>query len=125
MTIFLIFVHVIVCLTLIGVVLLQSGKGAEMGASFGAGGSQSAFGAGGGDNFMARVTTGSAIIFMLTSLTLAMISSKPDAGSIMKSAPVKAQQPAPTQPAQPGALPAAPAQPAPAQSLPQQQPAKK
>jgi preprotein translocase subunit SecG len=122
MTIFLTFVHIVVCLVLIGVVLLQAGKGAEMGASFGAGGSQSAFGAGGGDNLMARITSGAAIIFMLTSLTLAFLSSRPDAGSIMsgqapaqKAAPQGAPPVAPGQPAGPmGAQPAAP-QPAPAQ----------
>jgi preprotein translocase subunit SecG len=117
MTVFLTIIHLLVCLVLIGVVLLQAGKGAEMGASFGAGGSQSAFGAGGGDNFMARITTGAAVIFMLTSLTLAFLSSRPDAGSIMSGqAPAqKAVPAAPGQPAGPvGAQPAAP-QPVPAQ----------
>jgi preprotein translocase subunit SecG len=112
MTIFLTFIHLVVCMVLIGVVLLQAGKGAEMGASFGAGGSQSAFGAGGGDNFMARITTGAAIIFMLTSLTLAFLSSRPDSGSIMKGQAQPAQKAAPQNPAAPGALPAAPGQPA-------------
>ena len=79
----LIFLHVFVSIALIGIVLLQSGKGAEMGASFGAGGSQSVFGASGGNTFMNKLTTGAAIIFMLTSLTLAHLSSSGSSSSIM------------------------------------------
>jgi len=118
MTIFLTILHVVVCFFLIAVVLLQSGKGAEMGASFGSSGSQSVFGAGGGTTFLSKMTTGAAVIFMLTSLTLAYISGQPSSSSIMsgKSAPAAADK-APAQPAQP-ATPApasAPAVPAPAQ----------
>ncbi len=78
-------VHVIVSIALIIVVLLQAGTGAEMGATFGTGGSQSLFGVGGGATFLSKVTTGAAIIFMLTSLTLAYLSSKPLSSSIMPS----------------------------------------
>ncbi|HEX9024408.1 MAG TPA: preprotein translocase subunit SecG [Geobacteraceae bacterium] len=120
MYILLVIVHVIVSIAMIAVVLLQSGKGAEMGASFGASGSQSVFGAGGGSTFMSKMTTGAAIIFMLTSLTLAYLSSKPGTSSIMSSkVPQKAApqgqgampQP-PVQGKQPAAAPAKPAQPA-------------
>jgi preprotein translocase subunit SecG len=94
MTIVLTILHVIVSLLLIGVVLLQSGKGAEMGASFGSSGSQSVFGAGGGTSFLSKLTTSAAVIFMLTSLTLAYVSGQPSASSMMsgkgKSAPVQA-----------------------------------
>ena len=83
MTIFLVILHILVSIALIAIVLLQSGKGAEMGASFGAGGSQSVFGAGGGSTFMSKLTTGAAIIFMLTSLTLAYRSTQPGTSSIM------------------------------------------
>jgi len=124
MTIVLTILHVIVSLFLIGVVLLQSGKGAEMGASFGSSGSQSVFGAGGGTSFLSKMTTGAAIIFMLTSLTLAYVSGMPSSSSIMsgkgKSAPVQAvpaaapASPAPAavpgQDAKPASVPAAPAQ---------------
>jgi preprotein translocase subunit SecG len=106
------FLHVLVCFALIGVVLLQSGKGAEMGASFGAGGSQSVFGASGGSTFLSKLTTGAAIIFMLTSLTLAYLSGNPSSSSIMAG---KSQKPAP-------AKQSAPQQPAP-QPVPQQTPA--
>jgi preprotein translocase subunit SecG len=75
--------HVVVCLFLVAVVLLQSGKGAEMGASFGSGGSQSVFGAGGGTTFLSKLTTAAAVIFMLTSLTLAYMSGLPSSSSIM------------------------------------------
>ena len=116
MTILLVTLHVIVSLALIIVVLLQSGKGAEMGASFGASGSQSVFGAGGGNTFMSKLTTSAAIIFMLTSLSLAFISGKGGGSSIMSGKGArKAAKPAPMggmplqQPAAPAKAPAAPA----------------
>ena len=83
MTIALTILHILVSIFMIAVVLLQSGKGAEMGASFGSGGSQSVFGAGGGTTFLSKMTTGAAVIFMLTSLTLAYISGQPSSSSIM------------------------------------------
>ena len=83
MTAILITLHVIVCIALIIIVLLQAGKGAEIGASFGAGASQTVFGASGGKNFMSRLTTSAAIIFMLTSLTLAYFYGQPGSTSVM------------------------------------------
>ena len=71
MTIFLTVVHVMVCLVLIVVVLLQRGKGAEIGAVFGGGAGSTVFGSRGAGNFLTKLTTGAAVIFMLTSLTLA------------------------------------------------------
>jgi preprotein translocase subunit SecG len=115
MTIAITILHVAVSMFMIAVVLLQSGKGAEMGASFGSSGSQSVFGAGGGSTFLSKMTTGVAVIFMLTSLTLAYISGNPSSSSIMKGAskPAPAQQ-APAAPMQgkPAAMPSAPAAPA-------------
>lgn len=111
MTTLITILHVLISLFIIGMVLLQSGKGAEMGASFGGGGSQSVFGAGGGGNFMTKLTTSAAIIFMLTSLALAYFSGHMPASSIMsgkqapKSAPVAPAMPTP-------AVPVAPAGPA-------------
>ena len=75
MTILLIIIHVFVCLFLIAVVLLQSGKGAEIGAAFG-GSSQTLFGSRGAASFLGKMTTVAAVIFMLTSLTLAVVTSK-------------------------------------------------
>ena len=109
MTILLTILHVLVSLFLIAVVLLQSGKGAEMGASFGSSGSQSVFGAGGGTTFLSKMTTGAAVIFMLTSLTLAYISGLPSSSSIMsgkgKSAAAKAPVQMPVSPAPAGQAP--------------------
>jgi len=93
MYIFLIIIHIIVSVALIAVVLLQSGKGASMGASFGASGSQSVFGAGGGNTFMSKMTTAAAIIFMLTSLSLAYLSGKSGNSSIMSSKPAAKSAP--------------------------------
>jgi len=62
-------IHILSCFFLIVVVLLQTGKGADMGAVFG-GGSQTLFGSGGAGNFLTRLTTATAVIFMLTSLIL-------------------------------------------------------
>ncbi len=73
MTTFLTVLHVIVCLFLIAVILLQRGKGAEMGAVFGAGASATVFGSRGAGNFLTKATTASAIVFMLTSLSLAYL----------------------------------------------------
>jgi preprotein translocase subunit SecG len=110
MTIVLTILHVLVSLFLIAVVLLQSGKGAEMGASFGSSGSQSVFGAGGGTSFLSKLTTSAAVIFMLTSLTLAYLSGQPSSSSMMsgkgKSAPVQAPATAPDR-AKETAVPAA------------------
>ncbi|MFQ5697493.1 MAG: preprotein translocase subunit SecG [Myxococcota bacterium] len=70
MTLFITIVHILVCLALIAVVLLQQGKGADIGAAFGAGASQTVFGGRGAGSFLSKLTTGAAIVFMLTSLTL-------------------------------------------------------
>jgi preprotein translocase subunit SecG len=126
MTVLLIILHITVCIALIAVVLLQSGKGAEMGASFGASGSQSVFGAGGGSTFMSKVTTGAAIIFMLTSLTLAYLSGKPGSSSIMSTRGGKpAQQNQAPATGQPATAPAQPAQQQPAPQQPAQEAPKK
>jgi preprotein translocase subunit SecG len=71
MEVFLTALHVMVCLVLIVVVLLQRGKGAEIGAVFGGGGSSTVFGSRGAGNFLTKLTTGAAVIFMVTSLSLA------------------------------------------------------
>jgi len=71
MTTFLYALHFLVCFVLIVVVLLQRGKGSDMGAALGGGGSNTVFGARGAGNFLSRATTTSAVIFMATSLSLA------------------------------------------------------
>ena len=67
-----IILHVIAAIAIVGLVLLQQGKGADAGASFGAGASQTVFGASGSGNFLVRATTISAVIFFMTSLSLAI-----------------------------------------------------
>src|SRR5215470_10727585 len=96
--------HVIVSIGLILVVLLQTGKGAEMGAVFG-GSSSTIFGSSGAGNFLTRLTTGMAIVFMITSLTLGYFSGKRSSSTIFDNRSV---------PAAPAAKPQAPTAPAPA-----------
>ena len=114
MTALLITLHVLVCIALIIIVLLQAGKGAEIGASFGSGSSQTVFGATGGKSFMSRLTTGAAVIFMLTSLTLAYFYGQPGSTSVMP-ATVPTQTPQAAAPA-PAPAEQAPASPAPAEA---------
>ncbi|HFQ79778.1 MAG TPA: preprotein translocase subunit SecG [Desulfobacterales bacterium] len=80
--------HIVVCVFLVGIVLLQHGKGADMGASFGGGSSQTVFGSDGPLPLLNKVTTGGAIIFMITSLTLAYHSAHLNKGSVMKAVQV-------------------------------------
>lgn len=72
----LITIHVIVCLFLIGVVLLQQGKSADLAGAFGGQGSQTAFGPRGAANLLTKLTTWGAIIFMLLSITLTVMLSR-------------------------------------------------
>ena len=101
----LISLHVIVSAILISMVLLQKGKGADIGAAFG-GASQTIFGPRGAQSFMSKLTTGAAIIFMLTSLSLALTTSK--SSSVMEGVKQEQAQPAPAMPLAPP-VPAAPA----------------
>lgn len=73
MYVLIITLHVLVSFIMIGVILLQAGKGAEIGASFG-GSSQTIFGSRGPGTFLSKVTVGAAVIFMLTSLSLSVLS---------------------------------------------------
>jgi preprotein translocase subunit SecG len=79
-------VHILVALVIIGLVLMQHGKGADMGAAFGSGASGSLFGSSGSANFLSRTTGVLAAVFFVTSLTLAyMASNKPKTtGSVMQ-----------------------------------------
>ncbi len=76
--------HIIAALFLILVVLLQQGKGASMGAAFGAGSSQTMFGSSGSKSFLTKLTAGAAALFMITSLTLATLSRTQEADSVIK-----------------------------------------
>src|SRR5947207_15757707 len=120
-------VHVLVSIGLILVVLLQTGKGAEVGAVFG-GSSSTIFGSSGAGNFLTRITTGMAIVFMITSLTLGYFSGRRSSSSVFdtRSESVPAAPPRP-QPgaAAPQAVPPTPQAPAQQPSAPQTSPAKK
>jgi preprotein translocase subunit SecG len=102
-------VHIIVCLFLIIVVLLQSGKAGDISAAFGGQGSQAAFGPRGAATTLSRATTISAVLFMLTSITLSINAIKHSGPSSVlqgvKSAPAKTQPAAPA-PATPTTPPA-------------------
>ena len=113
MSILLIIVHVVVCIALIMIVLLQTGKGADMGAAFGGGGSQTLFGSTGASTFLSKATSVAAVVFMLTSLGLAYVSShhRPTE-SIMETQKAPTEQTAPVTKNTGAGTEAAPADPA-------------
>ena len=111
-------IHVFVAIFLISVVLLQPGKAGSMADVFGGGGSLAAFGARGAATVLSRVTTGAAVLFMITSLGLSLIKTK--GSSIMQATPTA--PPAQSAPAQPAPKKTTPA---PAQNPQQQTPAEK
>ena len=113
MSTFLIIIHTIVCIALILIILLQTGKGADMGATFGGGSSQTLFGSTGSSTFLGKLTTAAAVVFMLTSLGLAYLSGHRTTNSIMmdKKAPIE-QQAAPEKIPQPSPEASQPAKPA-------------
>lgn len=93
-------VHIIVCLFLIIVVLLQSGKAADLAGAFGGMGSQTAFGPRGSATLLSKATTISAILFMVTSLSLSILATR-NAGlgtTVLESAPAKSSVPPKTAP---------------------------
>ncbi len=92
-------VHIIVCIGLILVVLLQTGKGAEIGAVFGGGSSSTIFGSSGAGNFLTKLTTAMAIVFMMTSLTLGYFAGQRPSATIFDSRSPASQPGAPVVPA--------------------------
>lgn len=83
-------IHVIVCIALVLIVLIQTGRGSEIGAAFGSGSSQTLFGSSGSSGFMTKLTTIAAIIFMLSSLLLAYFYSHREY-VIIKPSPIKTE----------------------------------
>ena len=110
MFILIVLIHVIVSLIIIGLVLLQSGKGADIGSAFGGAGSQAVFGSMGTPTVLGKITTVAAVLFLVTSFSLAVLSHR-RAETIMPPTVPAASSPA--SPAPPAAAPAAPARPAP------------
>jgi preprotein translocase subunit SecG len=106
--------HVLVALAIIGLVLLQHGKGADMGSGFGGGASGSLFGATGSANFLSRTTAVLATLFFLLSLALAYVATKKpvEPGGVMDAVRTRQDKGPEKKPAPEGkAQPAAPAQP--------------
>ena len=93
MTIAIGILHVIIAIALILIVLLQTGRGSDIGAAFGGGSSQTLFGSSGSTGFMTKLTTIAAVVFMLTSLVLAY--SYSHKGSSVRGVPAQTQQNAP------------------------------
>jgi len=101
-------IHVLACFGIIGIVLLQAGKGADIGSAFGGAGSQAVFGSMGTPTLLGKITTGIAIVFTITSFTLAIMGGE-RATSVIRE-PASAPAPGGTAPA-----PATPASPTPGQ----------
>ena len=115
--------HVLVCLVLVAVIMLQSGNAADLAGAFGGSGSQTAFGPRGAATFLSRATTWCAIVFMMTSLTLS-VKREPTAASASSGSLLEQTQKAGTAPVTPATPPAqTPANSAPPASAPASTPA--
>lgn len=101
MSIVLTIIHITVCIALVCIVLLQTGKGASLGAAFG-GATQTVFGATGGAGFFEKLTTAIAIIFMVTSVLLTYVSAKRGGETIMKPKAAHEEKTIPKIPLAPG-----------------------
>jgi preprotein translocase subunit SecG len=111
---FIVFLHVVACLFLIAVVLLQQGKGQDLASAFGGGGTQTAFGPRGSATVLSRATTILAGLFMVTSLALSIV--RPRASGVLDQVPEAVASPTPAASAAPATTtPAAPQSPASAQ----------
>jgi preprotein translocase subunit SecG len=102
---FVVIIHVIVSLIIIGLVLLQAGKGADIGSAFGGSGSQAVFGSMGTPTVLGKITTVVAVIFMVTSFSLAVLAHKKASTIMPASAPARSDAtPAPAPPPAPAPL---------------------
>jgi preprotein translocase subunit SecG len=91
----LVIVHVVICLFLIGVVLLQQGKSADLAGAFGGQGSQTAFGPRGAANLLTKLTTYGAVLFMVTSISLTILLARSSGDhSVLSGTPTKQTSPA-------------------------------
>ncbi len=114
-TTFILIIHVVVCVAMILIILLQTGKGADIGAAFGGGSSQTVFGSTGATTFLSKVTIAAAVIFMMTSFVLTYVSGK-GVSQVQRSVmtetavpktPLPGPAPSPVGPETPGKIPAA------------------
>jgi preprotein translocase subunit SecG len=109
-----VFLHVIACLFLIAVVLLQQGKGQDLASAFGGGGTQTAFGPRGSATVLSRATTILAGLFMITSLALSIV--RPRTSGVLDQVPEAVASPSPAASAAPVTTPAAPQSSVPAEA---------
>src|SRR5688572_30819579 len=100
--------HVIMCFAIIAIVLLQAGKGADIGSAFGGAGSQAVFGSMGTPTVLGKITTAVAIVFTITSFTLALLGGDRSASSVIRERPGAAVPGAPATPAPAAPAPSAP-----------------
>jgi preprotein translocase subunit SecG len=113
MFILVVILHVIVCLVIVGLVLLQAGKGADIGSAFGGSGSQAVFGSMGTPTILGKATGVVAVLFMITSFALSIMAHRQTVSIMPPTAPPPASAPAtPTPPTPPAPAPA-PTAPAP------------
>jgi preprotein translocase subunit SecG len=112
MVIALTIIHVLMCFAIIAIVLLQAGKGADIGSAFGGAGSQAVFGSMGTPTVLGKITGAVAIVFTITSFSLALLGGRGGSSVVREPAPVT--PPAATAPAPAAPAPTAPAAPAPA-----------
>jgi preprotein translocase subunit SecG len=103
-------IHLLIALVLIVIVLLQSGKGADIGAAFGGGSSQTVFGGRGAATFLSKLTLAAAVLFMVSSLILTVWSERRGSSSVITEERVRQTAPAPASP--PADAPAPPTSPA-------------
>jgi preprotein translocase subunit SecG len=115
MFILIVTIHIIVSLVIVGLVLLQAGKGADIGSAFGGSGSQAVFGSMGTPTLLGKITTGIAIVFTITSFTLAIMGGERASSVVREAAPPPATAPAPAPEGSAPAAPAAPTSPTPGQ----------
>jgi preprotein translocase subunit SecG len=101
MVIVLTILHVLMCFAIIAIVLLQSGKGADIGSAFGGAGSQAVFGSMGTPTLLGKITTAVAIVFTLTSFSLAMLGGERASSVVREAVPATAPS-VPAAPATPG-----------------------
>jgi preprotein translocase subunit SecG len=115
MVIALTIIHVLMCFGIIAIVLLQAGKGADIGSAFGGAGSQAVFGSMGTPTVLGKITGAIAIVFTLTSFSLAILGGDRSSSVVRDAPPVSAPgAPAPATPPSGGAAPSTPAPAAPA-----------
>jgi preprotein translocase subunit SecG len=99
-------IHVLMCLAIIAIVLLQAGKGADIGSAFGGAGSQAVFGSMGTPTVLGKITAAVAIVFTLTSFSLALLGGERSRSVVREPAPASPTTPAPAAPAAPTPTPA-------------------